>query len=342
MRVLITGVAGFIGYHFARRLLLEGIEVIGLDNLNAYYDVGLKKARLARLRALRKGRAFCFERLDLAKASALMALFERTRPSHVVNLAAQAGVRYSLSDPAAYVSANLVGFANLLEACRRFPVAHLIYASSSSVYGLNAAMPYSAHSGCDHPVSLYAASKRSAELMAHAYSQLFAIPATGLRFFTVYGPWGRPDMALALFTEAILKGRPIKVFNNGQMRRDFTYIDDIVESMYRLLELAPGPDERFDPAAPDPASSSAPWRIYNIGNHQTVALGDFIATLEAALGRKAIKEMLPMQPGDVEATWADVRDLERVTGFAPATPLASGIERYVAWYREYYGFDKGN
>ena len=337
MHILVTGAAGFIGYHLARRLLSGGHTVVGIDNMNDYYDVRLKEARLKELAALPQSAAFRFERLDLADADGMARLFAAERFTHVVNLAAQAGVRYSLKDPASYISSNLVGFGHVLEGCRRNGVEHLVFASSSSVYGLNAAMPYSTRHNADHPVSLYAATKKSDELMAHAYSHLFGIPATGLRFFTVYGPWGRPDMALHLFTTAILQGKPIKVFNEGRMRRDFTYIDDIVEGMVRLLPIPAAPDPAFDAAAPDPATSSAPWRIYNIGNHDTVELGTFIDTLEKALGKKAIRELLPMQPGDVESTWADVDDLARVTGFTPATPLAVGIGRFVDWYREYYG-----
>ena len=331
MHILVTGAAGFIGYHLARRLLSEGHTVVGIDNLNAYYDVRLKEARLKELAVLPQSAAFRFERLDLADRDGMARLFAAEHFTHVVNLAAQAGVRYSLKDPASYISSNLVGFGHVLEGCRQNGVEHLVFASSSSVYGLNAAMPYSTRHNVDHPVSLYAAPKKSDELMAHAYSHLFGIPATGLRFFTVYGPWGRPDMALHLFTTAILKGEPIKVFNEGRMRRDFTYIDDIVEGMVRLLPLPAAPDPAFDAAAPDPATSSAPWRIYNIGNHDTVELSTFIDTLEKALGKKAIRELLPMQPGDVESTWADVDDLARVTGFTPATPLAVGIGRFVDW-----------
>lgn len=337
MKILITGVAGFIGFHLALRLLREGHEVIGLDNINDYYDTDLKKARLAEIGKSPESGNFHFHKLDLADAKGLEDLFADYSFSHVMNLAAQAGVRYSLENPESYISSNLVGFANLLESCRRHPVEHLVYASSSSVYGLNGARPYSVHHNVDHPVSLYAATKKSGELMAHTYSHLFKIPCTGLRFFTVYGPWGRPDMALGIFTRAILDGKPIKVFNHGNMRRDFTYIDDIVEGVTRILEMPAMPNPDFDTAAPDPASSSAPWRIYNIGNNRTVALGDFIATLEEALGKKAILEYLPMQPGDVESTWADVGDFERKVNFRPDTDLKTGIEAYVRWYGTYYG-----
>lgn len=337
MKVLITGAAGFIGYHLAGRLLAAGHSVTGIDNLNAYYDVGLKKDRLAQLERQPGASRFDFHKIDLADANALAGLFARKRFSHVVNLAAQAGVRYSLVNPASYVHSNLVGFANVLECCRNYGIAHLVYASSSSVYGLNSDIPYSTSQNVDHPVSLYAASKKSNELMAHSYSHLFGLPATGLRFFTVYGPWGRPDMALYLFTRAILAGEPIKVFNNGHLRRDFTYIDDIVEGVARVLPLAPAGDPGFDPALPSPASSSAPWRIYNIGNNRSVALGDFIDAIEAATGKKAIREYLPMQAGDVAATWADVDDFAKLTGFAPRTPLAEGIGAYVKWHRSYYG-----
>ena len=337
MHVLVTGAAGFIGYHLARRLLADGHTVVGIDNCNDYYDVRLKKDRLAGLQALPEAPArFRFELLDLADGGGMAELFRRERFSHVVNLAAQAGVRYSLQNPASYVNSNLAGFGNLLEGCRHNGVEHLLFASSSSVYGLNAARPYSVHHNVDHPVSLYAATKKSNELMAHDYSHLYRLPCTGLRFFTVYGPWGRPDMALHIFTTAIVRGEAIKVFNEGRMRRDFTYIDDIVEGVVRLLPLIPAPDPAFDAAAPDPASSSAPWRIYNIGNNQTVELNEFIAVLEEALGRTARKELLPMQPGDVEATWADIDALTAATGFAPVTPLREGIARFVDWYKEYY------
>lgn len=335
MRILVTGAAGFIGFHLCRRLLALGHEVIGLDNLNDYYSVKLKEDRLGELE--KAGGNFSFSKLDLADGAGMERLFAEKRPQQVVNLAAQAGVRYSLQNPESYLASNLTGFGHILENCRKTGVEHLVYASSSSVYGLNAALPYSTHSNVDHPVSLYAATKKSNELMAHAYSHIYGLPCTGLRFFTVYGPWGRPDMALHLFTTAILENRPIRVFNHGRMRRDFTYIDDIVEGVCRILPETARPEPSFDPVVPDPASSSAPWRIYNIGNHETVQLGDFIAALETALGRKAILDYQPMQAGDVEATWADVGDLRRLTGFAPSTPLAAGLERFVDWYRGYYG-----
>ncbi|MFA6956634.1 MAG: NAD-dependent epimerase [Thermoanaerobaculia bacterium] len=333
-RVLVTGAAGFIGYHLSRRLVERGDEVIGVDNLNDYYDVRLKEARLRQL----DGRGgFTFRRLDIADTDAVAALFKDFRPEVVVNLAAQAGVRYSLKNPYAYVQSNLLGFANILEGCRHNPVEHLVYASSSSVYGANTKMPFSVHHNVDHPVSLYAASKKSNELMAHTYSHLFGIPTTGLRFFTVYGPWGRPDMALFLFTKAILAGEPIDVFNHGMMRRDFTYIDDIVEGVVRTADHPALPDEQWRGDDPDPGTSAAPYRIYNIGNHEPVELMEFIAVLEAKLGVKAKLNLLPIQPGDVPATWADVDDLMRDVGFSPATPIDVGIERFVAWYRAYYG-----
>ena len=334
MRVLVTGAAGFIGFHLARVLLEQGAEVVGIDNMNDYYSVRLKEDRLAQLTP-RAG--FSFVRGDLADAPTLEKLFADRQPSHVVNLAAQAGVRYSLVNPQSYIQSNLVGFANLLECCRHHPVSHLLYASSSSVYGLNRAMPYRVEDNVDHPVSLYAATKKSNELMAHAYSHLYGIPCTGLRFFTVYGPWGRPDMAPHLFASAILEGRPIKVFNEGRMRRDFTYIDDIVEGVVRLLPKIPGPGAHWDARHPHPGTSPAPWRVFNIGNHETVELMEFIHLLEEALGREAVKNFLPMQPGDVEATYADVEELARLTGFAPHTPLKEGLRRFVDWHVGYYG-----
>ncbi|MDR2573347.1 MAG: NAD-dependent epimerase [Desulfovibrio sp.] len=337
MHVLVTGAAGFIGFHCAMRLLAEGRSVVGLDNLNDYYDVGLKKNRIARIEAESTFRGrFRFVLQDIADAAAMRNLFERENFSHVVNLAAQAGVRYSLQNPASYITANLAGFGNVLECCRMGKIRHLVFASSSSVYGLNTTRPYSTRHNTDHPTSLYAATKKSNELMAHAYSHLFRIPSTGVRFFTVYGPWGRPDMAPHLFASAIIKGLPIKVFNKGRMRRDFTYIDDAVDGLVRLLPIIPDSDPDFDPAVPNPASSSAPWRIYNIGNSKAVELNEFITLLESALGKKAEKELLPMQPGDVEATFADIEDTRNVAGFSQQTPLAEGIARFVAWHKEYY------
>ncbi|MBX3732126.1 MAG: NAD-dependent epimerase [Verrucomicrobiae bacterium] len=334
MRILVTGAAGFIGYHAARALLARGDVVTGLDNLNDYYDVRLKEARLERLRALP---GFTFVRADLADPAAVSGVFRDATPERVLHLGAQAGVRYSLENPAAYGSANLTGFLNMLEACRHHGVQHLVYASSSSVYGANTRMPFSIHQNVDHPLSLYAATKKANELMAHAYSHLYRLPTTGLRFFTVYGPWGRPDMALFLFTRAILEGRPIDVFNEGRMRRDFTYVADIVEGVVRVLDRPPGGDPAWDANAPDPGSSTAPYRVYNIGNDCPVALGDLIGCLERALGRGAGRRLLPMQPGDVPATWADVSDLVRDTGFRPSTPLEEGVRHFVAWYRDFYG-----
>jgi UDP-glucuronate 4-epimerase len=334
MRVLVTGAAGFIGFHYCRRLLATGIRVTGLDNINPYYDVTLKRRRLALLADLP---GFSFVEADLAEREGMAALFARERFTHVVNLAAQAGVRYSIENPHAYIDSNIVGFMNILEGCRHYGVRHLLYASSSSVYGLNTLMPFSVHHNVDHPVSLYAASKKANELMAHTYSHLYRLPTTGLRFFTVYGPWGRPDMALFLFTRAILAGEPIQVFNHGDMERDFTYVDDIVEGLYRLLDHLPEPNPEWSGDRPDPGSSPAPYRLYNIGNHSPVRLMDFIATLEEALGRTAVKEFLPLQPGDVPATCADVADLQAAVDFRPDTPLAVGIGRFVDWYRGYYG-----
>ncbi|MDR3357846.1 MAG: NAD-dependent epimerase/dehydratase family protein [Desulfovibrio sp.] len=337
MHVLVTGAAGFIGFHFAARLLAQGHSVVGLDNLSDYYDVSLKKNRIGKIEAepAYRGR-FRFVLQDLTDSAGLRGLFERENFSHVVNLAAQAGVRHSLQNPASYIAANLAGFGNVLECCRMGEVRHLVFASSSSVYGLNTARPYSTRHNADHPASFYAATKKSNELMAHAYSHLFRIPCTGVRFFTVYGPWGRPDMAPHIFASAILRGEPIRMFNKGRMRRDFTYIDDAVDGLARLLPIIPEPDPDFDPAAPNPASSSAPWRIYNIGNNNAVELGEFVALLEAAFGKKTGRELLPMQPGDMEATFADIRDVRRLTGFAPQTPLSEGIAEFAAWHKEYY------
>ncbi len=331
--ILVTGAAGFIGFHLTKRLLDAGLTVVGVDNLNPYYDVRLKEDRLARLQG---SPGFRFVRLDLADREGMAELFARETPARVVHLAAQAGVRYSLENPHAYVESNLVGFLHVLEGCRRNGVRHLVFASSSSVYGGNTRMPFSVHDNVDHPMSLYAATKKSNELMAHAYAALYGLPCTGLRFFTVYGPWGRPDMALFLFTRAILAGEPIDVYNHGRMQRDFTYIDDIVEGVARILDRLPAPDPGWRGEAPDPATSFAPYRIFNIGNNAPVALNDFIAAIEAALGRKAVRNPLPMQPGDVPATYADVDDLTAAVGFRPSTPLAEGIGRFVQWYRAYY------
>ncbi|MBF0417733.1 MAG: NAD-dependent epimerase [Magnetococcales bacterium] len=332
-KVLVTGAAGFIGSHLSLLLLERGDQVVGLDNLNDYYEVTLKEARLARLTAYP---GFTFVKLDLADQAGMRNLFERERFDGVVNLAAQAGVRYSLINPMSYVETNLVGFTHILEGCRHSGVKHLVFASSSSVYGANESMPFSVHQNVDHPLSLYAASKKANELMAHTYAHLFRLPVTGLRFFTVYGPWGRPDMALFLFTRAMLEGRPIDVFNQGRMRRDFTYIDDIVAGVVKVLDRIPTPDPAWTGMHPDPASSSAPYRIYNIGNNQPVELMAYISALEEALGMTAQKNLLPMQPGDVPATWADVEDLERDVDFRPATPVREGVRRFVAWYRSYY------
>ncbi|HVH32536.1 MAG TPA: NAD-dependent epimerase [Tahibacter sp.] len=333
MRILITGAAGFIGSTLAHRLLDRGDEVLGYDNLNDYYDVRLKQARLDRLLE-REG--FRFIKGALEDRPVLEAAFDDFRPQRVVNLAAQAGVRYSLENPRAYVDANIVGFLNILEACRHREIEHLVYASSSSVYGANRKLPFAVEDSVDHPVSLYAASKKANELMAHTYSHLFRLPTTGLRFFTVYGPWGRPDMALFLFTRKILAGEPIDVFNYGKHTRDFTYIDDIVEGVIRTLDRVPGPDPDFDPLAPTPASSQAPYRLYNIGNHRPVQLSRYIELIEQAIGRTAEKRLLPLQPGDVPDTAADVSALMRDTGYSPETPVEVGVGRFVAWYREFY------
>jgi UDP-glucuronate 4-epimerase len=336
MNILVTGCAGFIGMHVAKRLLGRGDTVTGIDNLSAYYDVQLKQARLDQLSPLP---GFAFQHVDIADAEAVQNLFRRDGKAEfdaVVHLAAQPGVRYSIDHPQSYVSANLAGFVNILEACRHAKLKHLLFASSSSVYGGNSKTPYSEHDAVDHPVSLYAATKKSNELMAHAYSHLFRLPVTGLRFFTVYGPWGRPDMSPTLFLRAIFEGKPIDVFNHGDMRRDFTYIDDVVEGVLGVLAHPPLPDPAFDSALPDPATSNAPYRLYNIGNHEPVQLLEYIAALEAAAGKTVAKNMLPMQAGDVQSTYADTQDLKQATGFAPATPLKTGIEKFVAWYREYY------
>ena len=332
MKILVTGAAGFIGMHVARLLLERGDEVVGIDNLNDYYDPRLKQARLKNLEPYAR---FGFRRIDVADAPAIAALFAGEGFERVVHLAAQAGVRYSLTNPQAYIQSNLVGFANILEGCRHSRVEHLVYASSSSVYGANARMPFSVHDEVDHPVSLYAATKKSNELMAHSYSHLYGLPTTGLRYFTVYGPWGRPDMSPWLFTRAILEGRPIDVFNHGRMQRDFTFIDDIAEGTVRVLDRIAAPNPDFDAGNPDPGSSRAPYRVYNIGNHQPVELMNFIETIERALGMEAKKNFLPMQAGDVPVTYADVADLVRDTGFAPKTTLAEGIARWTAWFRSY-------
>jgi len=333
MRVLVTGAAGFNGAAVCQRLLDAGRTVVGLDSLTPYYDVGLKRARLERLNA---HEAFDFVEADVATADALGYVFEQGRVDGVVHLAAQVGVRYSLQNPGAYVSANLVGFGNVLEACRREAVGHLVFASSSSVYGGNAKLPYSVHDNVDHPISLYAATKKSNELMAHSYAHLFKLPCTGLRFFTVYGPWGRPDMAPLLFTKSIFQGQPIDVFNHGKMKRDFTYVDDIVEGVVRVLDRPPKPDASWDASRADPATSNAPYRIYNIGNSQPVELMKFIHVLEKCIGKDARLHMLPMQPGDVLETWADTSDLERDVGFKPRTPIETGLARMVEWYRAYH------
>ncbi len=334
MKILLTGAAGFIGMTTTLRLLARGDEVVGVDNLNDYYSVQLKRDRLARLQP---HAGFRIHQLDVADRAGMAQLFAQERPQRVIHLAAQAGVRYSLQNPHAYVDANLVGFMNILEGCRHHGVEHLTYASSSSVYGGNTKMPFSVHDSVDHPVSLYAATKKANELMAHTYSHLFGLPTTGLRFFTVYGPWGRPDMALFLFTKAILEGKPIDVFNHGKMQRDFTYIDDIVEGVIRVNDRVATPGETYNPGAPDPATSTAPYRVFNIGNHSPVPLMDFIGEIERAIGREAQKNFLPLQDGDVPATYADVQALEDWTGFKPGTPLRTGIERFVDWYRGYYG-----
>jgi UDP-glucuronate 4-epimerase len=332
-KILLTGAAGFIGFHTARKLLARGDEVVGLDNVNDYYDPNLKRGRLALLESEPK---FRFVKMDLADRGGMKALFAREKFKRVIHLAAQAGVRYSLENPQAYVDSNVTGTLNVLEGCRHNGVEHLVFASTSSVYGLNTRMPFSPHRGVDHPLSLYASTKRANELMAHNYAALFKLPVTGLRFFTVYGPWGRPDMALFLFTKNILDGKPIDVFNHGQHRRDFTYIDDIVEGVVRSCDRVATPNPNWTGADPDPATSSAPYRIYNIGNNTPVELGRYIEVLEESLGRKAIKNLLPLQAGDVPDTFADVTDLVTDVGYKPATPVEVGVRRFVDWYLEYY------
>ena len=330
--ILVTGAAGFIGFHVARRLAASGRGVIGIDNLNAYYDPALKQARLAELA---RHDAFRFHKLDLNDRDGVAALFAEYRFTHVVHLAAQAGVRHSLTAPHDYIDSNITGFLNVLEGCRHVQSRHLLYASSSSVYGANTAMPFRVSQNVDHPLSLYGASKKANELMAHAYAHLFALPATGLRFFTVYGPWGRPDMAMWLFADAILAGRPIKLFNGGDMKRDFTYVDDVAIAVVKLIDHPAVGNEAWSGDDPDPATSRAPWRIYNIGNHTPVDLMDVVRLLEEALGKTALKELLPMQPGDVQATCADVEALQKAVGFAPNTPIADGIHRFIDWFRAY-------
>ena len=332
---LVTGSAGFIGYHLCKRLLEEGYKITGIDNLNKYYDVTLKEARLNMLKQYEN---FTFYKTSLEDNDAIKQIFASHNINVVINLAAQAGVRYSLKNPMAYINSNIVGFVNILEACRYNEIKHLIFASSSSVYGNNKKVPFSVHDNVDHPISLYAATKKSDELLAHVYSHLFGIPTTGLRFFTVYGPWGRPDMDLFLFTRSILEDKPIKVFNYGNMMRDFTYIDDIIEGVVRLIPKPPKPDPEWDAENPDPGTSSAPYKIYNIGNNNPVKLTRFIEVIEEKLGKKAIKEYLPMQPGDVPATYADVDDLMSDVGFKPSTSIEEGVGRFVDWYKEYYGY----
>ena len=333
MNILLTGAAGFIGFHVAHRLLETGYNVFGLDNVSPYYDVNLKRGRL---KLLHNYKNFTFLEVNLAKTEDIYRVFAEIQPEYVVHLAAQAGVRYSIENPESYIEANLLGFSAVLEGCRKWAVKHLVYASSSSVYGLNTKLPYVETDQVDHPASLYAATKRSNELMAHAYSHLFRIPMTGLRFFTVYGPWGRPDMAPFLFTKAILEGKPIRIFNNGDMQRDFTYIDDIVDGVCRIMTSIPEPDINWISNDPLPSSSSAPFRIYNIGNNQSVPLERFISVLETSLGKKAIREYLPMQAGDVKATYADIDSLHSVVGFIPTVPIEVGIPRFIDWYKEYY------
>lgn len=332
-KILVTGVAGFIGFHLGKRLLAGGVDVVGVDNLNDYYEIALKKARLSQLEHKEN---FRFINMSLEDHEDILRLFAAEKFDYVVNLAAQAGVRYSLVNPLAYINSNIYGFINILEGCRHTKVKHLIFASSSSVYGLNTQMPFSVHHNVDHPISLYAATKKANELMAHTYSFLYGIPTTGLRFFTVYGPWGRPDMALFLFTRAILEDRPIDIYNYGKMKRDFTYIDDIVEGVLRVIEKIPEPNPHWSGMNPDPATSCAPYKLYNIGNNNPVELVRLIEVLEDTLGKKAKKNLLPIQPGDVPATYADVADLVNDVGFKPDTPIEEGVSKFVAWYKGYY------
>ncbi len=337
-QILVTGCAGFIGYHVAQRLLMDGATVVGLDNLNTYYSPKLKQDRLT---DLWQSDRFTFHKIDLADRDAVAALVGEVEPHCVVHLAAQAGVRWSIENPWAYLDSNLTGFLSILEACRHARIGHLIYASSSSVYGSNTKLPFAVEDNVDHPVSLYAATKKANELMAHTYSHLYGLPTTGLRFFTVYGPWGRPDMAYWKFTEAILAGRPIELYNHGAMRRDFTYVDDVVESVVRLTEQPATANPDWSGAAPDPATSNAPWRVYNIGNHSPVELLEFVSLLEEALGTRAVKKLMPIQQGDVPATCADIEALSGAVGFSPATPIEVGVARFVAWYRTYHGIGAG-
>jgi UDP-glucuronate 4-epimerase len=339
MKILVTGAAGFIGFHTAQKLLARGDEVVGLDNLNDYYDVRLKHARLE---ILQREPDFKFVKLDLADREGIAALFAAERFERVINLAAQAGVRYSIQNPLAYVDSNVVGFANILEGCRHHGVEHLVYASTSSVYGANTRMPFSVHQNVDHPLSFYAATKKANELMAHTYAHLYSLPVTGLRFFTVYGPWGRPDMALFLFTRNILAGKPIDVFNHGHHRRDFTFVDDIAEGVVRACDRVAAANHGWDSDSPDPGSSRAPYRLYNIGNNQPVELMRYIQVLEECLGRKAEMNLLPLQQGDVPDTWADIEDLQRDVGYTPATPVEVGIRRFVDWYLQYYGNERAH
>ena len=339
MSIIITGAAGFIGYHLSRRILMENISLIGIDNMNDYYDINLKEARLQELQkiTLKEDTNFNFFKENINDKSVIEKIFKKFNPEIVINLAAQAGVRYSMENPSAYIQTNLVGFSNILEISRNYPIKHLIYASSSSVYGGNTRMPFSESQNVDHPVSLYAATKRANELLAHSYSHIYSIPATGLRFFTVYGPWGRPDMALFLFTKSILEGKPIKVFNHGEMTRDFTYIDDIVESIMRLLKKPPIQDKSFDTSNPNPDTSWAPHRIFNIGNSTPKLLIDYIKVIEDNLGIKANKELLPLQPGDVPATFADCTSLESFINYKPNTSIEDGIGKFISWYKKFYG-----